>query len=345
MGPFNKLRSMLDTKKIIIIVTIMIILAIISVENIFSKEITIRDEEQEIVIKTLSSKIDKALKKADITLRGHDQLNIEKDTKLEDGMTIEVKRAFEVKLNSDGNELDILTANNRVSDILKEYNITLGEKDRTQPSLDAKIDPKDTIDIIRVKEEIVKETVDIPYRTVIKYNNDMETGQIKKVSEGQNGKKEVEYRIVYENGIEAIKEVIGEDIKKEPVDEMIEKGSEKYFVASRGEVIRYKKVMIMSATAYDLSYESCGKYPDHPEYGITRSGTRARPGVVAVDPRVIPLGTKLYVEYLDGSKDYGLASAEDTGGAIKGNKIDLFMEDPKAVYRFGRRKVRVYILD
>lgn len=345
MKPFSKLQGILNTKQIIIIVTIMIILTIISVDSIFSKEITIRDREQEIVIETLSSRVDKALKKADITLNKHDQLSIDRDTKLKDGMTIEVKRAFSVKLNSDGNEMDILTAYNRVPDILNEYNITLGEKDRTQPTFDEKISPKDTINIIRVKEELVKETVDIPYRTVIKYNNDMEAGQIKKINEGQNGTKEVEYRIVYENGKEAIKEVIDEDIKKEPVDEIIEKGSEKYFVASRGEVMRYKKVMIMSATAYDLSYESCGKHPDHPQYGITRSGTRARPGVVAVDPRVIPLGTKLYVEYLDGSKDYGLASAEDTGGAIKGNKIDLFMENSKDAYRFGRRKVRVYILE
>ncbi|WP_432662263.1 3D domain-containing protein [Wukongibacter baidiensis] len=345
MEPFNKLRSILDTKKIIIIATIMIILTVISVESIFSKEITIRDKEKEIAIETLSSRVDKALKKADVTLGEHDQLSIDKDTKLKDGMIIEVKRAFDVKLNVDGKEVDILTANNKVADILNEYDITLGEKDKTEPSLDEKIVPKDTINVIRVKEEIVKETVGIPYRTVIKYNNDMETGQMKKINEGENGTKEVEYRIVYENGIEAIKEVISENIKKEPVDEMIEKGSEKYFVASRGEVVRYKKVMIMSATAYDLSYESCGKYPDHPEYGITRSGTRARPGVVAVDPRVIPLGTKLYVEYLDGNKDYGLASAEDTGGAIKGNKIDLFMENSKDVYRFGRRKVRVYILE
>ncbi len=329
MEPFSKLQSILSTKKIIIIMTIMIILTVVAVDSIFSKEITIRDKAQEIVIETLSSRVDKALKKADITLNEHDQLSLDRDTKLKNGMIIEVKRAFDIKLNVDGEELDILTANNRVADILTEYNITLGEKDKTEPSLDEKITPKDIINVIRVKEEVVKETVDIPYRTIIKYNNEMETGKITKVNKGENGNKEVEYRIVYENGIEAIKEVISEDIKKEPVDEMIEKGSEKYFVASRGEVIRYKKVMIMSATAYDLSFESCGKYPDHPQYGITRSGTRARPGVVAVDPRVIPLGAKLYVEYLDGSKDYGLASAEDTGGAIKGKKLTCLWRIPR----------------
>ena len=66
--------------------------------------------------------------------------------------------------------------------------------------------------------------------------------------------------------------------------------------------------------------------------------------IVAVDPKVIPLGTKLYIQSLDGTKDYGFAIAEDTGGAIKGNKIDLFFESSEQVYKFGRRKVKVYIL-
>ena len=66
---------------------------------------------------------------------------------------------------------------------------------------------------------------------------------------------------------------------------------------------------------------------------------------MAVDPRVIPLGTRLYVQSLDGSSDYGFAVAEDTGGAIKGNKIDLFFETAEQVRQFGRRRVKVYILD
>ncbi len=100
----------------------------------------------------------------------------------------------------------------------------------------------------------------------------------------------------------------------------------------------------MTATAYDLSFQSTGKRPGDRYYGITASGTKARPGVVAVDPRVIPLGTRLYVQSLDGTKDYGFAIAEDKGGAIKGNKIDLFFETANEVRRFGRRKVKVYIL-
>lgn len=111
---------------------------------------------------------------------------------------------------------------------------------------------------------------------------------------------------------------------------------------------------LMRATAYDLSVESCGKEPDHPLYGITRSGIRAQFGrTIAVDPRVIPLGSKVkltfpdHFSYLD-----GIYVAEDTGSAIKGNRIDLFMgEDQpgeKFVYdnamKFGIQQVKLQVL-
>lgn len=72
---------------------------------------------------------------------------------------------------------------------------------------------------------------------------------------------------------------------------------------------------------------------------------KAGPGVVAVDPRVIPLGTRLYIASTDGTADYGYALPGDTGGAIKGNKIDLFFSTASQVRQFGRRNVTVYILD
>ena len=96
----------------------------------------------------------------------------------------------------------------------------------------------------------------------------------------------------------------------------------------------------MVATAYTAGPESTGKSPGMPGYGITYSGMRVRPGVVAVDPRVIPLGTYLYVE------GYGYSIAADTGGsAISGNRIDLYMERLADAYNWGRRTVKVYVLN
>ncbi|MDK2918658.1 MAG: hypothetical protein PWQ37_1391 [Candidatus Petromonas sp.] len=345
MKQFFKLQKIFKDKRMILVIVILLLLGALSIETVFSKEIRIRDRGKEITITTISFSVDSALEKAGVKLEKYDRLNIDKDAPLEDGMVIEVKRAFPVTINVDGEKLNVSTVNNRVKDILDQYNIKLNEKDRTEPKLDEEIAANGTINVIRVREEITKEEIEIPYKAVIKFNDEMAADKVKKVKEGEKGKKEVEYKVVYENNVEVSREVLKETILKKPVDEVVEKGAENYLVASRGKVVRYKKALIMSSTAYDLSYESCGKTPDHPEYGITYSGTRVRPGVVAVDPKVIPLGSKLYIESLDGTKDYGFASAEDTGSAIKGNKIDLYMENRKDALRYGRRKVKVYILE
>ncbi len=103
-----------------------------------------------------------------------------------------------------------------------------------------------------------------------------------------------------------------------------------YRLTSRG---GYLNFITMRATAYTAS-----------RYARTASGERVSLGVVAVDPRVIPLGTKLYIQSLDGSIDYGYAIASDTGGAIKNRKIDLFFNTYSDCTKFGVRNVRVYIL-
>lgn len=99
---------------------------------------------------------------------------------------------------------------------------------------------------------------------------------------------------------------------------------------------RFQKEMWVTATAY--TKDTCGKKPNHPTYGITRTGTKARYGVIAVDPKIIPLGTRVYVP------GYGYARAEDTGGAIKGHRIDLCFENTKEAKKYGVKKIKIYIL-
>lgn len=114
--------------------------------------------------------------------------------------------------------------------------------------------------------------------------------------------------------------------------------------ASDGTLIEYEGVMQLEATAYCACYKCCGKWPGNKWYGITATGTRAKVGTIAVDPRVIPLGTKVYVEGLFGAENYGYATAEDTGGAIKGNIIDLYFNTHRETINWGRQQVNVYIL-
>lgn len=101
----------------------------------------------------------------------------------------------------------------------------------------------------------------------------------------------------------------------------------------------YKYVLECTATAYDPSPEENGGWG-----GMSATGVPLQPGIIAVDPKVIPLGSKVYIEALDGSWTYGYALAADTGGAIKGNRVDLLFLTKGECYDFGRRQCRVYVL-
>ncbi|EAX48585.1 3D domain protein [Thermosinus carboxydivorans Nor1] len=101
---------------------------------------------------------------------------------------------------------------------------------------------------------------------------------------------------------------------------------------------RYKTVLDIVATAYAPGPHDNGKWGN-----LTHIGTQVRPGIIAVDPKVIPLGTRVYIEFPDGHGMY--AVAEDTGGAIKGNRIDIAMWTVAEAYKFGIQKVKVYVLD
>ena len=92
----------------------------------------------------------------------------------------------------------------------------------------------------------------------------------------------------------------------------------------------FAKMIMMEATAYTSQDPGCGLY--------TARGNLLHKGLVAVDPRVIPLGTRLYIP------EYGYAIADDTGGDIKGNRIDLAYESRDEAFKFGRRMIEVYIL-
>lgn len=97
------------------------------------------------------------------------------------------------------------------------------------------------------------------------------------------------------------------------------------------------KVLDVKATAYAPGAHDNGQWGDK-----TFLGTTVRPGIVAVDPRVIPLGTRVYIEYPDGTSQY--AVAEDTGGAIKGNRIDVAVPSVDKAYDFGIKNVKVHVL-
>lgn len=143
-----------------------------------------------------------------------------------------------------------------------------------------------------------------------------------------------------------------EQIANDAADNVLETNGVKLVkykdLAENNPPAEYSQKIEVTATAYCLCQKCCGKSPENPNYGNTHSGLKIVPGsgikVIAVDPSVIPLNTKVYVEGLNEAWDYGYAIAADTGSAIKELKIDLYMDTHTEALEWGRRKVNVYLL-
>lgn len=173
----------------------------------------------------------------------------------------------------------------------------------------------------------------IPFSTLRKPTSQLRTGTSRTIRNGKNGEKEVVYKVYTQpDGTELRREVASSRVVKQPVAEVVEEGHTAQ-LPSRG-YFSGRRVITMNATWYD-PYDDGSN-----DHGRTFTGVLAGYGVVAVDPRFMPLGTRLYIE------GYGYAVAADTGGAIKGNRIDLAIDSQHDVKNVKDMKhVIVHIID
>jgi 3D (Asp-Asp-Asp) domain-containing protein len=237
-----------------------------------------------------------------------------------------------VKVVVDGQEYEWVTSEKTVGAVLAEIGITLGEKDRVNYKLTESLYSGMEIKVTRITEKLVVQREPIKYATRIKYIPGIKVN-VGCSGAGIPGEKEVTYLVTYKDGKKAHYKAISSKVIKKPVDQVVGVSvlSRIKSLSSRAGV--RSACLRMVATAYAPFH--CGGSKS----GRTATGMMAGKGVVAVDPRVIPLGTRLYIE------GYGYAIAGDTGGAIKGNRIDLGFNTYREAVRFGRRTVTVYILD
>ncbi len=340
---FTNLKRKCNIAMVLVVIFVFSITTAYAGSNL--NHIVICDGESKIKVFTSDITVEEAIEGQGITLSEYDVLIPDKHSLVHDGMNITINRQKKVNLISDGFNVSYFTSAKTYREFLEENNISISEKDITSINLDEILETDNTLSITRIKEFKGEISEEIPYNTTRYDDYNLEKGKTRVVQKGQNGIKKIECEIVYSDGIEVSKKINGEYIAQNPVDEVIAVGAATGNLATVGEhTFSYKKVLTCSATAYDLSFQSTGKYPGHPAYGITATGTHAKLGTVAVDPKVIPLGTKMYIVSTDGSVVYGYCTAEDTGGAIKGNKVDLFYNTTAECMQFGRRSVYVYIL-
>ncbi len=194
-------------------------------------------------------------------------------------------------------------------------------------------------------EEVVSEQVvfsastEVLENTVDEENNDIELEEVKEEVITNVEEQKIEEPKIEEN--------VTND-EKSKADEVVKLVSYRD-LAENNPPEEYKSVIEATATAYCLCEKCCGKSPSSPGYGVTASGLKIIPGtgmkVIAVDPKIIPLGSKVYVEGLNGAWDYGYAVAADTGGAIKNIKVDLYMDSHSETLNWGRKKVNIYVVE
>lgn len=315
----------------------MIVLALVSVLTMGFSTALGNDVELNIngktkTVFTYEKTVGDFLEKEGIVLKNKDLVSPSLDKEIDKDMKIVISspKSYHIK---DGKKTIIAEASGyTVADVLDNLDINLNKLDRVSLPLDEIAKEGMEIRIDRVVVENLENKIEIPFETESRENKDMFEGEKKVITKGEVGQKTESLKNTYVNGVLETTEVLKSEITKDPVKEVVEVGTKKGTVAPNGK--NAKRVIVMQATAYDPTAGS-----------KTAMGTRARVGAVAVDPKVIPLGSKLYIESMDGFASYGYATAEDTGGAIKGNRIDLFYNSNAEANRFGRRNVKVYVLD
>ncbi len=299
-----------------------------------AKQVHIVKDNEKKTIWTISKTVEELLKEQGIVIAVHDKVQPNLEEEIKDNIQIEVNTAFSVNLSDGGKEHQVWSTSTTVADFLENQGITLSELDRIEPKAEETVKANDLIKVIRVEKvtDVVEEP--IQFAVVTKKDSSLAKGKEKVVNQGQEGLLTKEYEVVLENGKEISRKLLSEKQVKDKQDKVVAVGTkvEAKQVVSRG--TESGKELYVSSTAFTASCNGCS--------GRTATGIdlRANPNIkiIAVDPSVIPLGTKVYVD------GYGYAVAADTGSSIKGNKIDVFFATKTEAYRWGRKTIKIKIL-
>lgn len=315
---------------------ILIAISVITYVQLKRKTITVIIDNQKQEIVTYKDTVGAALEDNEISLKPKDKIEPKVDSEIKDKDTIVIKRAVNVKIAVDGKNISVQSAEDNVDLLLKEECVTLKDNDKVIPDITSALSEGMEIAVIRVETKTFTESFPLAYKEVVKKDNTLPNTTKKVAQEGKKGEKQITTSVVYENGIEVARKVIKEVVAKKPVDKITILGTLPVVPVSRGvSSMAYGKSFKARATAY-WAVNGVGKT-------YTASGRKAvrNPegySTIAVDPKVIPYGTRLFVE------GYGLAIAADTGTAIKGNKIDVYFNTYDEACRWGVKHVNVYVL-
>jgi uncharacterized protein YabE (DUF348 family) len=270
-----------------------------------------------IAIYTTNATVGEALLERGVTLFLGDRVVPSLGSRVNAGVRVFVERAEPVNIRVDGQLIKTRTQQETVADVLAGEAIVLAGRDYTRPAPSARVSYDMTIQVVRVREAVEVEHEPIPFETVWEPDPALELDQQQLVQDGQPGLIKRRVRVRYENGVEVARELEDTWLDEESSTKMVAYGTHivvHELDTPEGKLEYWRKFRAL-ATSYTAA--TCGKTPDDPYYGITSMGLQAGKGIVAVDPKVINMGSTVYVP------GYGKGLVGDTGGQIIGRRIDL----------------------
>lgn len=276
---------------------------------------------------TLQPSVKGVLAEAGVTLGPRDQVSPGLETGIRNNLKICVVRGVMVSVEADGRLKRVVVSPSTVAGALRETGVRLNPLDRVNLPLQQRVREGDRIRVTRVVERTTKERFEIPAAEEQRPDPGLERGRVRVLQAGLPGEGERFIKEVYLDGRLADRQVIQELLIRPAVKRIVAVGTMN-IVYRGGEVLGFRRVLVARATAYSAGAGA-----------RTATGSPLHYGVVATDPSVIPMGTRLYVE------GYGYATALDRGSAIVGNRLDLFFPTREEALRWGSRMVKVYVLD
>jgi 3D (Asp-Asp-Asp) domain-containing protein len=265
--------------------------------------------------------VGEALLREGVLLYLGDTVRPQPGTRVRADMRVVIERSKSILIAADGHSVRTRTQRDTVGDSLVDLGIIVAGSDRTVPSLTEPLVDNMEIRVVRVLESVQVERKTIPYESVMAPDDQLELDRQRLAQAGSDGEFRRRFSVTYQDGIETSRSLVDEWVAAEPVVRVVSYGRQ---IVSRpletpeGTLSYWRKIE-MYATAYSAA--TSGTPRTAPWYGRTRIGLPLRKGLVAVDPKVIPLGTRLYVP------GYGMAVAADTGGGVRGRMIDLGYDD------------------
>ena len=309
---------------------------ILTVMTASLQTVTVLDDGKILHILTLTRDKECVLANAGITLQPQDVVTVSDSA-------IDIKRSFSVTVSvEDGEDTVLCVLGGTVADALKDANVnTLTHVLTTHTETELlHADMVIPVKVLENETRTVEET--IVHETNLTYSGELPAGSRLVEQDGVNGKKTVVYRDYYKDGKLVTTEIVSETITKEPITEIATVGEgavsippDALTLDANGVPTKYKSVLSGIACAYTAK-----------EGARTATGTIPAIGTVAVNPKVIPYGSKLFI-VSDSGYVYGYGVARDTGGGLLRNQIlvDLYMDTRSDCFQFGKRSVKVYILE